>query len=68
MLRKGERVERERVLDERKRVLEEKENQDGKREIKQLGIGFYATSRVSLGIDKLILKKGQNHRYHAEKK
>ena len=62
MLRKGERVERERVLDERKRVLEEKENQDGKREIKQLGIGFYATSLVSLGIVKvLILKKGQNH-------
>ena len=62
MLRKGERVERERVLDERKRVLEEKENQDGKREIKQLGIRFYATSRVPLGIVKvLILKKGQNH-------
>ena len=62
MLRKGERVERERVLDERKRVLEEKENQDGKREIKQSGIGFYATSRVPLGIVKvLILKKGQNH-------
>ena len=62
MLKKGERVERERVLDERKRVLEEKENQDGKREIKQLGIGFYATSLVSLGIVKvLILKKGQNH-------
>ena len=62
MLRKGERVERERVLDERKRVLEEKENQDGKREIKQLGIDFYATSRVPLGIVKvLILKKGQNH-------
>ena len=33
MLKKGERVERERVLDERKMVLEEKENQDGKREI-----------------------------------
>ena len=33
MLRKGERVERERILDEREMVLEEKENQDGKREI-----------------------------------
>ena len=43
-------------------MLEEKENQDGKREIKQLGIDFYATSRVPLGIVKvLILKKGQNH-------
>ena len=62
MLKKGERVERERILDEREMVLEEKENQDGKREIKQLGIGFYATSRVPLGIVKvLILKKGQNH-------
>ena len=41
-------------------MLEEKENQDGKREIKQLGIGFYATSRVPLGIVKvLILKKGK---------
>ena len=47
MLKKGERVERERILDEREMVLEEKENQDGKREIKQLGIGFYATSLVS---------------------
>ena len=43
-------------------MLEEKENQDGKREIKQLGIRFYATSRVPLGIvNVLILKKGQNH-------
>ena len=33
MLKKSERVERERILDEREMVLEEKENQDGKREI-----------------------------------